>query len=519
MEKLTRREQKEVASLSRGEKLALFLISQSLTEHNQEEKTRHQQQYPDYRYQPRRSNRNGQNSISEPSSAVTVSASASCNKCGGKTMHPPSAPAAPWSPTTPAMPPPAFGAQPVRRSYTVNGGPPMGRQLPPGMVSPSQAGRVRPFAEVFGTDPRVRYGPMPPTPGTPESAKRRRFNGNAVYVANRGEVAGGPYTSYSPRRVSLPRPDLAQLPRQTVVGPPPLRQQYQQHRQSVAHPAQNSKIDPSLVLPPLKTNPTSPGQKAGVGAMIKSIPVTNKIKILAQASPQLPMPGPASPPHSVRGAIVAIEGLDPAAVGIMANYLTEELSKAPKFSVKTFTGPDVSSETDEDELSQEHVFQTFATWRKTSQEMASHITTLPAKGDASAEADEEMPEAGSATSPRTIIPATEKLTINESRIPIAIVPSYQLTTVDASAISMPIMDAYSPLDHWRWLAAMWRGCVGPDVTVVVQGVGEEAEPAGVEIRLAECRTVVVRLGDSKEGMVEERWLRRVGFEVEEYLRK
>ena len=413
----------------------------------------------------------------------------------------------------------------------------MGRQLPPGMVSPPQAGRVRPFAEVFGSDPRVRYGPMPPTPGTPESAKRRRFNGNAVYVANRGEVAEGPYTSYSPRRVSLPRPDLAPQPRQVVVGPPPLRQQFQQPRQSVAQPAQNGKIDPSLVLPPLKTNPTSPGQKAGVEAMIKSISVTNKIKILAQASPQLPMPGPASPPHSVRGAIIAIEGLDPAAVGMMANYLTEELSKAPKFAVKTFTGPDVSSsETGGgggDELSQERVFQTFATWRKTSQDMATYITTLPrskeAADGAAADADEEMhppPDASSAISPRTIIPATAKLSINEaSMVPIAIVPRYQLTTVDASAISMPIMDAYSPLDHWRWLAAMWRGCVGPDVTVVVQGVGEEGEGggAGVEVRLAECRTVVVRVGNKGEnggeGVVEERWLRRVGFEVEEFLRK
>lgn len=53
------------------------------------------------------------------------------------------------------------------------------------------------------------------------------------------------------------------------------------------------------------------------------------------------------------------------------------------------------------------------------------------------------------------------------RIPIALVAHYQLTTVDVSATSMAITDNYSPLSHWKWLASLWRGCAGPDVSVVI----------------------------------------------------
>jgi HMG box factor len=114
----------------------------------------------------------------------------------------------------------------------------------------------------------------------------------------------------------------------------------------------------------------------------------------------------------------------------------------------------------------------------------------------------------------------------KASVPIAIVPRYQLTTVDVAAVSMAITDSYSPNDHWRWLASLWRGCVGPDITIVLRGPGEGADGSGenwdslntgVEVRLQGERTVVVRL--AKSGEIDEKALRRVGFEVEEYLRR
>ena len=443
------------------------------------------------------------------------------------------------------------------------------RPMGPVMVSPPQAGRVRQYGEVFGGDPRVRYGPMPPTPMTPDP-KRRRFNGNGVYVPGRGEIAESP-NPYTPRKMSLPRPEVVHQSR-ALVGSPPNRNAYQQNRNPPAQAPPASKHDPSLVLPPLKTHGPSPEQRGGLAAMIMSLPVMTKVKMLALAAPQLTTPGPASPPFEVRGAILAIEGLDSERVRLMTEYLTEELRKNEKFSVKTFSGPPISKNCREDleapdlELRGpfEYFLETIGKWHKVSRDMCKFITTKPGRqhnlGKATAETEDTVitdvsreavekraedaakpaeAELVSPVSPRTIIPTPASLSIKsptkvvgpgndspKASVPIAVVQRYQLTTVDVGAVSMAITDSYSPNDHWRWLASLWRGCVGPDITIVLRGPGEGAEGSGenwdsvgtgVEVRLQEERTVVVRMG--KSGEIDEKALRRVGFEVEEYLRR
>lgn len=54
-----------------------------------------------------------------------------------------------------------------------------------------------------------------------------------------------------------------------------------------------------------------------------------------------------------------------------------------------------------------------------------------------------------------------------SKTPLLILPSFTLSAANAWAARIPIADAYSPADHWQWLATLWRGIVGPDVTVYV----------------------------------------------------
>lgn len=443
------------------------------------------------------------------------------------------------------------------------------RPVGPVMVSPPQAGRVRQYGEVFGGDPRVRYGPMPPTPMTPDP-KRRRFNGNGVYVAGRGDIAESP-NPYTPRKMSLPRPDVAHHSR-PPVGSPRNRNTYQQPRHPATQVSPPSKHDPSLVLPPLKTHGPSPEQRGGFAAMIMSLPVLTKVKMLAMAAPQLATPGPASPPFEVRGAILAIEGLDSANVELMTEYLTEELAKNEKFLVRTYSGPPIHKHSKEDLESVdselrgpfEYFLETIGKWHRVSREMCRFITTKPGNRnglavattgkedvimtDASQQVPEKPAEEGAKpaepeidppVSPRTILSTTASLSIksppratgleatsSKAKVPIAIVPRYQLTTVDVAAVSMAITDSYSPNDHWRWLASLWRGCVGPDITIVLRGPGEGAEGSGenwdslstgVEVRLQGERTVVVRMG--KSGEIDEKALRRVGFEVEEYLRR
>lgn len=102
------------------------------------------------------------------------------------------------------------------------------------------------------------------------------------------------------------------------------------------------------------------------------------------------------------------------------------------------------------------------------------------------------------------------------------------------------------MDHWQWGATLWRNVVGADVTVAVQapvvvadvaasasasasvvegerdagrngGVGlEGARNGGVEVKLEDARAVVVR--GEREGGVAEGGLRRVGFEIGEWVR-
>lgn len=133
---------------------------------------------------------------------------------------------------------------------------------------------------------------------------------------------------------------------------------------------------------------------------------------------------------------------------------------------------------------------------------------------------------------------------------IALLPRYQLSTVDTASLTMPITDSYLPIDHWQWAAALWRGCVGADVTIVVQdertsntnagsadtasGVGSVGSGngsgagmsggSGVEVRLGlgDVKAVIVRKGGNNGGekkVIEAGALRRVGFEIVEFLRR
>lgn len=184
-------------------------------------------------------------------------------------------------------------------------------------------------------------------------------------------------------------------------------------------------------------------------------------------------------------------------------------------------------------------------------------------------------------------------------IPVAIIPHYQLTTVDTCSIALPITDNYDALTHWRWHATLWRGCIGPDISVVIKSAHEQYEddavhnnenkrpetgpithhrtgsiavpnnrqsssaadqaplsgvpigsaapktsvsnhtptPFGVEVRLQDYRAVIVRAAglhsrgsNASETTLTERDLekenenwekakRRVGFEVEEWMRR
>lgn len=651
---------------------------------------------------------------------------------------------------SPIYTPPASAAQqsmamqvPAKRSYVVSNAP--GQRLPP--TSPEHRAQQKAFVEAYPyqrVDPRLIYAvpanqPLPTPPSSDsQDVKRRRFNSSGVYMPARetypeaayayahSPILNGPYSrpevvhvqhvqqGAKPAIVSPPRAVYPRPPQLQPVRPP---HPHQRNRSTVALPP----IETMVSQTPIKSSSVH-SQGSGVEAMIMSIPVLNKIKVLSQISSPLPAPGPLSPKPEVRGAIIAVEGMDPTTVNSMTNSLAEQLEKEGKFAVRIFGGPDPfttiqnarnDSNAQGRPMTTEVYLSMLSEWHKINKEMVEYISMRPGgselKGNRGSGlksssmlvepcrsdpdhpmADAEGPSTpektlriyqgksdahnDSAISPTTMDKAAELSIIsppakgrsqstseysirpppltfprphNSTRIPpppptpppaspppppppaskpssripsartpqgtpapaamhpkpqegpqlpqpcsnaipIALVPHFQLTTIDASSIAMPISDGFSPPAHWQWFATLWRGSIGPDITIVIKGVDDEVDGgeaarasvsapgntpmlgrdrtssagltaasghSGVDIRLNDCRAVIVKTaiidmsttskgpaaaernqGDktlkdagsavpvnaahqAKEMENWEKAKRRVGFEVEEFLRR
>ncbi|KAL2195710.1 hypothetical protein P885DRAFT_70333 [Corynascus similis CBS 632.67] len=176
-------------------------------------------------------------------------------------------------------------------------------------------------------------------------------------------------------------------------------------------------------------------------------------------------------------------------------------------------------------------------------------------GDSAADA----PTTSKATTTSTSRPTNTNAKAN-NKLPIALLPSgFALTLSDRFASIVPISDAYAPVDHWQWMATLWRGIVGADLVIYVVAGGtnnnnnntmiaaEDGHPGSggsggigpvdgtVEIRSGGLIIVKVpspsaggsggggssssRHGNAEvEGMVDEKMERRLGFEVVEWVR-
>lgn len=522
---------------------------------------------------------------------------------------------------------------PTKRGYVVNGphGPRIHGQP---TVSPEHYGQQKSFVEAYPfsrVDPRLIYAIPPSAQRTPPSdsqdAKRRRFNGSGAYVPS-GQPYPEPTYAYphsplnnpSTRGEAMQQVHASQIPVQRIHGMQPMKAAMISPPRGVyPHPPQLQPVRPphphqrtrsSVALPPIETvlaqapltASSISSQTSGVEAMIMSIPILNKIKVLSQISGPLPAPGLTSPKPHVRGAIIAIEGMDSISVKSITASLADQLGREGNFAVKIFDGPDPYSLIRQAKggnhgchgnITTETYLKMLSEWHRTNKEMVKYITARPTgqAGDEDIPIDMEAPESKaaitpirgsytdvplSAISPKTIhkaselsivtppstkgrsqstpggrfaddessivvdkdrntihplpaplmfpppmnssrippLPAPTAAPISESPlrdpsrddtsqaiskpetsqenqisqtpasqqptqndgcpiIPIALVPHFQLTTVDASSISMPISDGFSPPAHWQWFATLWRGSVGPDVTIVIKSTDED----------------------------------------------
>jgi len=276
--------------------------------------------------------------------------------------------------------------------------------------------------------------------------------------------------------------------------------------------------------------------------MVMSISAINKIKVLAKICPPLAPPGPTSPPQAIRGAIIAIDGTDTESIQATIEHLSEIFAKDPKHTLRVFESPPLKSSTG-GEASFADYLQLINRWHSLSQEVVKFISSPPPISSPHPISPETIPppnqtpatetaadastSTGTTTKPPPSFPQP-----HPAPFPIALIPCYQLTRTDAAASTIPIADAYAPIDHWQWMATLWRGIVGPDITIVVRAASHETTSAGsngvmspgadggrtgsVEVRLNDARAIVLR-GEEGKG-VSESGLRRVGFEVGEWVR-
>ncbi|KAI9820700.1 MAG: hypothetical protein M1827_005069 [Pycnora praestabilis] len=469
--------------------------NESLDERNrwkiyaEEEKLRHQLQNPNYRYRPRRKGKTSSTSIAQPLTPSSSENPPRCTKCGKQSITTPGTPFTPFAQSTaypgqyPPLTPSSASSRESRYLSLMN--------TP---TAASSGSRQRNTGLQGGVGvlqlPSIRdqLDEEALTPLSPD-AKRRRFSKGGYAPSGPGNVTPYPFAR---RRDSITRPGSIFSDSQTSMGPPP-------------RPVQPV---PLQTLPPLQVE-----RGRSVEAMVMTIPYINKIKLLNKISLSLAPPGPTSPAKEIRGAIIAVDGADAQALIPIVSQLQDLLQRCNGHAVKAFEGPTTpftTTSSDEEKNEDDHFvgyLRSITSWHARSSSIVKYITTIP------------TPPSPSPSKPHPSLASSSPPThATEPKIPIALINRYQLSLSDTAATRIPINDSYSPFDHWQWMATLWRGIVGPDITIFVKEASAEemAHYGGVEVRLVDAKAIVVRKEVGRA--FEEKTMRRLGFEVGEWVR-
>ena len=444
---------------------------------------RHQQQYPEYRYQPRRpGRRDSSGKFDSPSPYISASGELCCKRCGGRNIATPND--IPHSTKLNPILPPLTPSTSLLQSRCL----PMINNLnlkSPGLPSPHPTAHFRDNPKLV----QVRARPGEEATGilSPDG-KRRRLNYQYLPHTHRpGPDTPHPFSQHHFGREAMLHQRA--IPQSSIsasfMSPPPRPHATAQLRQT----------DQRGHLPAIRTEVD---QSRSVEAMVMSIPLLSKLKVLSSIAPALRVPGPNSPTLAVRGALIAVEGDRVESAENCASRLETLLGIDGDFRLKTVRGPR-APEVDLNETCLKNYLDTISQWHKKSLEIKAYITSLPENEDIIS---------GDGT--------------NEAQLkrlkPVVIVSGYQLHASDEYASRIAITDAYAPTDHWQWMATLWRGIVGADLTVYVKDCSQEelSREKPVEIR-DEAKCIIVRKSkDSKE--VDESAFRRLSFEVGEWVR-
>lgn len=271
----------------------------------------------------------------------------------------------------------------------------------------------------------------------------------------------------------------------------------------------------------------------------------HKLDMLRAISPPFNALAAGKTPSRPRGSIIALEGTSASVLREIAIVVEKALSVSGECAVKIWTNHEINFALGGTELgkSQEQdvsgltgpvaKFQSsMLKWHRISEELVEYITSHPTPYGISYEVSGPMDMDRLSISPsksstkNTMSAFAPGLQQGSSRmkLPVAVLSTgYSLTVTDRYAASLHIPDAYRPDDHWRWIATMWRGIIGPDLTVYVQACAEDELRTGPVVEFANVGVLVVRVPAGEEelgssGIVDEKLERRLGFEILEWVR-
>ncbi|KAF4984661.1 hypothetical protein FZEAL_177 [Fusarium zealandicum] len=510
-----------------------------------EEKQRHQRQYPDYRYQPRRGNKGQGN---RPGSSP-ADENGRCPKCHGRSIATPRTPSTPFATPTAAKPP----VNPY--TSTVRGD------------DSEMARRVS-----YGNLPvaRLRYPAQRPVyrdaddyePESPEWKRRRADASGGYHVVTppgqggRALSMGAPPAGLRPYPIT-PMPEIGMTRSNSGPMPPPPRPAaagpWPEHGHRITR---HASYDESLRLPPLQTSVSmSPNvgaevdirqlttpvtglgifnardpQSRSIEAMVMSIPFPRKLSVLARINQPIAALGPGSPGVENRGAVIAVEGPKPRMLRQVGEVVEKALLATNEVALKTWGNlSDQAPKSNERRGSQSEsplelkdsfmsCFETMTRWHQGSRDIVKHIIN---QDDSTAEQDKDK-DSDSQSSRRSSTEDAAGMEPRErapaAKVPVALVKEgFSLTVSDAFACAIPIADSYAPIDHWQWMATLWRGIVTPDLVVYVKpSIEEDIVKYGTVEFQKRPGIILIRIAVGKD--LDEATERRVAFEVVEWVR-
>ena len=309
----------------------------------QEEKARHHEQYPDYRYQPRRLGKPGSSPLN-PSGQHTTVDKYRCPRCGGRSIKTPTSPFLDSS-GTPTLPPPnvSEGLTPTTRYLPMMSNLSLESPVRRRGHGPSNLSNIQVTSAM--REDSAMYSPLTPN-------KKRRFDYGPPPSAN-GRRPDVPYYPQYARRDSLPPIQVRYSPPNSAGMP---------HPRTPRESRRNSVIE--LAPPPQSSSPRT------VEEVLSAFPYPNKIKLLGRIIPPYKESGS---PKS-RGAIVAIEGDELGPVKELSEWLNEYLIKQKEYTPRIAEPPKGPEENNKD-VTFEDYLDLIKEWHGKSKEMIQYITT------------------------------------------------------------------------------------------------------------------------------------------------